>query len=66
MVSIWLDRVQDVMVRYGILGRIFGFGDIEVESAGTEGKIVFSSLPSPNKLHEQIEKARLNFCMSAL
>jgi len=27
--SIWLDKVQDVACKFEILGRIFGFGDIE-------------------------------------
>lgn len=57
--SIWLDKVQDVTCKFGILGRIFGFGDIEIESAGTYGKIVFGFLPKPRKLRERIEKATL-------
>jgi uncharacterized membrane protein YdbT with pleckstrin-like domain len=61
IMSIWLDKVQDVTYTFGILGRIFGFGDIEVESAGTYGKIIFGFLPSPQKLREEIEKAILNF-----
>lgn len=61
IMSIWLDKVQDVTCKFGILGRIFGFGDIEIESAGTYGKIVFGFLPSPRKLQEEIEKATLNF-----
>ena len=61
IMSIWLDKVQDVTCKFGILGRIFGFGDIEIESAGTYGKIVFSFLSSPRKLQEKIEKAILGF-----
>jgi len=61
IMSIWLDKVQDVTCKFGIWGRIFGFGDIEVQSAGTYGKIVFGSLPSPKKLEEKIEKAILAF-----
>lgn len=60
IMSIWLDRVQDVTCKFGILGRIFGFGDIEIESAGTYGKIVFGCLPAPQKLREQIEQAILD------
>lgn len=61
IMSIWLDKVQDVTCKFGIWGRIFGFGDIEVQSAGTYGKIVFGSLPSPKKLEKEIEKAILAF-----
>ncbi len=59
--SIRLDKVQDITCRFGIAGRIFGFGDIEIESAGTYGKIVFGSLPSPQRLQEEIEKAIADF-----
>jgi len=61
IVSIWLDKVQDVTCKFGILGRIFGFGDIEIQSAGTYGKIVFGFLPSPRRLREEIERAVLSF-----
>jgi len=59
IMSIWLDKVQDVTCKFGIMGRIFGFGDIEIQSAGTYGKIVFNFLPSPRKLREEIERAIL-------
>jgi len=59
IMSIWLDKVQDVTCKFGILGRIFGFGDIEIQSAGTYGKIIFGFLPSPRKLREEIEKTML-------
>ena len=61
IMSIWLDKVQDVTCKFGILGRIFGFGDIEIESAGKYGRIVFGGLPSPRELREEIEKAMKNF-----
>ena len=60
IMSIWLDKVQDVTCKFGILGRIFGFGDIEIQSAGTYGKIVFGFLPSPRELQQKIERAILD------
>jgi uncharacterized membrane protein YdbT with pleckstrin-like domain len=60
IMSIWLNKVQDVTCKFGILGRIFGFGDIEIESAGTYGKIVFDRIPSPRKFQKEIEKASLD------
>ena len=60
-VSIWLDKVQDVTCKFGVLGEIFGFGDLEIESAGTYGKIVFSFVPSPKRLQREIDKAILNY-----
>ena len=56
-VSIWLDKVQDVTCKFWVLGEIFGFGDLEIESAGTYGKIVFSFVPSPKNLQRELEKA---------
>lgn len=61
IVSIHLDKVQDVTCRFGIWGRIFGFGDIEIESAGTYGKIVFDFIPSPRKIKEKIIQAIKNY-----
>jgi len=60
IVSIWLDKVQDITCKFGIWGRIFGFGDIEIESAGTYGKIVFDFTPSPKRLQEVIQEAISN------
>jgi uncharacterized membrane protein YdbT with pleckstrin-like domain len=59
IMSIWLDKIQDITIRFSIFGRIFNFGDIEIESAGTQGKIVFDSLPNPQKRTADIESLRL-------
>ena len=61
IVSIYLDKVQDVTCKFGIWGRIFGFGDIEIESAGTYGKIVFDLVPHPRNIQERIESAISDF-----
>ena len=61
IVIIPLDRVQDVTCRFGVLGRVFGFGDLEIESAGTYGKIVFNFIDNPSKRKEEISKAILEF-----
>ena len=61
IMSIWLDKIQDITCKFGILGKIFGFGDIKIQSAGTYGKIIFNFLPSPRKLREEIETAILDF-----
>ncbi len=54
-----LNKVQDITCKFGILGRIFGFGDLEIESAGTYGKIIFSFIANPRKKKEEINKALL-------
>jgi len=57
IMSIPLKRIQDIKCRFGIWGRIFGFGDLEIESAGTYGKIVFDFIPSPREFKEKIIQA---------
>jgi len=56
-----LNKVQDITCKFGVLGRIFDFGDLEIESAGTYGKIVFSFIANPRKRKEEINKAVLEF-----
>ncbi len=55
IMSIELDQIQDIKVSFGIFGRIFGFGTIEIESAGTYGKIVFRGIPFPKRVKRLIE-----------
>jgi uncharacterized membrane protein YdbT with pleckstrin-like domain len=56
-----LNKVQDITCKFGIMGRIFGFGNLEIESAGTYGKIVFSFIANPEERKEEINKAILEF-----
>jgi uncharacterized membrane protein YdbT with pleckstrin-like domain len=56
-----LNKVQDITCKFGIIGRIFGFGDLEIESAGTYGKILFDFIANPRKRKEEIIKAVLEF-----
>ena len=56
--SIGLGRVQDVTTSQGFIGRIFGYGTVEVESAARDGAEVFDHVPDPvnfrNILFEQL------------
>ena len=61
IVSIPLHHVQDVTCKFGIWGRIFGYGDIEIESAGTYGKIVFEFVPRPKEMQKRIEISLSDF-----
>ena len=60
--AIGLDKIQDITCNYGILGRIFGFGNLVIESAGTYGKMDFEGMPRPSTLKWRIEceKQKLN------
>jgi uncharacterized membrane protein YdbT with pleckstrin-like domain len=52
--SIAIDRIQDLTTFQGIWGRAWGFGDIEVESAGRESAEVLSTVPHPQQLRNAI------------
>jgi uncharacterized membrane protein YdbT with pleckstrin-like domain len=45
--SIALDRVQDSSVQQRLLGRMFRFGDLELESAGRDGSEVLHHIADP-------------------
>ena len=44
-------KIQDVSVKvHGVLAAIFHFGDLEIQSAGTQNKFLFDHLPNPEKI----------------
>jgi uncharacterized membrane protein YdbT with pleckstrin-like domain len=50
-----LHRVQDVRVRMpSFLANLFYYGDVEVETAGATGRIVFSAIAKPRKVQRLI------------
>jgi uncharacterized membrane protein YdbT with pleckstrin-like domain len=55
IMDIGLDQIQDIKVSFGMIGRVVGFGTLEIESAGTFGKIVFRGIPSPWRVKYLIE-----------
>ena len=56
--SINLENIENITCSFGIWGRIFRFGDLIIESAGTHGKMVFEKAPRPRKIKWMIEKQR--------
>jgi uncharacterized membrane protein YdbT with pleckstrin-like domain len=60
--SIAIDRIQDLTTYQGLWGRTWGFGDIELESAGREGGEWLMKMPHPqwigNAIFSQIESRR--------
>jgi len=44
-------KIQDVSVKvHGILAAIFHFGDLEIQTAGTQNKFYFDRVPNPEKI----------------
>ena len=52
--SISIDRIQDLTTFQGLWGRTWGFGDIELESAGRDGAELLSTVPRPQQLRNAI------------
>ncbi len=56
-----LNQVQDIAISYGIVRRILGHGDVEIETAGSAGtEIVMQNIDKPEEFRalvfEQIDR----------
>jgi uncharacterized membrane protein YdbT with pleckstrin-like domain len=49
-----IDRIQDCTTRQSLLGRILGYGRVEVDAAGAQGAEVLQHLPSPGRFRDQV------------
>ena len=47
--SIGIARVQDVSTSQSLFGRLFDFGNVEIESAGRDGAVLFTYVPDPDR-----------------
>ena len=49
-----IDRIQDCTTRQPLVGRIFGYGLVEVDSAGDQGPEVLSHVPHPARWRDEV------------
>ena len=49
-----IDRIQDCTTRQSLLGRMLGYGRVEVDAAGAQGAEVLQHLPSPGTFRDQV------------
>ncbi|HVH63898.1 MAG TPA: PH domain-containing protein [Candidatus Dormibacteraeota bacterium] len=49
-----IDRVQDCSTRQSIIGRILGYGRVEIDAAGAQGAEVLDHLPNPGAFRDQV------------
>ena len=49
-----IDRVQDCTTKQSIVGRIFGYGRVEIDAAGAQGAEVLDHLPRPGDFRDQV------------
>ncbi|HSS62757.1 MAG TPA: PH domain-containing protein [Candidatus Limnocylindrales bacterium] len=49
-----IDRVQDCTTRVSLIGRVLGYGRVEVDAAGAQGAEVLQYLPKPGEFRDQV------------
>jgi uncharacterized membrane protein YdbT with pleckstrin-like domain len=49
-----IDRVQDCTTRQSLVGRMLGYGRVEVDAAGAQGAEVLDHLPNPTVFRDQV------------
>lgn len=56
-IEIPISSVQSVAYSQGLIARILGKGDVEVESAGSHGAEIFADIPNPSAAQSLINRA---------
>ena len=49
-----IDRIQDCTTKQTLIGRILGYGRVEVDAAGAQGAEVLNHLPHPGEFRDQV------------
>jgi uncharacterized membrane protein YdbT with pleckstrin-like domain len=49
-----IDRIQDCTTRMSLVGRMLGYGRVEVDAAGAQGAEVLEHLPNPGAFRDQV------------
>lgn len=49
-----IDRVQDCTTKQSLIGRVFGYGRVEIDAAGAQGAEVLDHLPKPGEFRDQV------------
>ena len=49
-----IDRVQDCTTKQSLIGRMLGYGRVEVDAAGAQGAEVLDHLPNPSVFRDQV------------
>ena len=49
-----LEKIQDITIEQGILGRMLGYGTVIVETASEKGMLVFPAIASPESLRTHV------------
>jgi uncharacterized membrane protein YdbT with pleckstrin-like domain len=49
-----IDRVQDCTTKQSVVGRMLGYGRVEIDAAGAQGAEVLDHLPNPGVFRDQV------------
>ncbi|MEO8745674.1 MAG: PH domain-containing protein [Candidatus Dormiibacterota bacterium] len=49
-----IDRVQDCTTKQSVLGRILGYGRVEIDAAGAQGAEILDHLPKPGTFRDHV------------
>ncbi len=49
-----IDRVQDVSTRRSVMGRMLGYGTVEIDAAGAAGAERLDHVPGPDNFRDQV------------
>src|SRR5450759_1708170 len=49
-----IDRVQDCSTKQSVIGRMLGYGRVEIDAAGAQGAEVLDHLPNPGFFRDQV------------
>jgi len=52
--TIPIDRIQDCTTKQTLIGRMLGYGRVEVDAAGAQGAEVLDHLPHPGAFRDQV------------
>ena len=56
-----LDKINNVSYSQSIWGRLFGFGNVEIQTAATTGETIYYDVDSPKTLKDTITNAQSNY-----
>src|SRR5216684_8384075 len=49
-----IDRIQDCTTKQTLIGRMLGYGRVEVDAAGAQGAEILEHLPNPGQFRDQV------------
>lgn len=61
-----IDKINNVAYSQNVLGRIFGYGDVQIQTAAEMGETSYTNISYPNKLKEALSSAMEQYKESQL